>query len=351
MDIKKKKTNLLNLDKEKMEKFFKKLGEKTYRANQIMKWIYHKYCDNFDKMNNINKILKKKLKSVSTISTLKIYNKKISIDGTIKWIFKIKNKKIETIYIPNKKKATLCLSSQIGCPIKCKFCLTGKSKFTRNLKVHEIISQIWKISEIIYKNKEKYKPITNIVMMGMGEPLLNIKNVICAIKIINNNFGFGISKRKITLSTSGISPAIIKLANQIDIKLAISLHAPNNEIRNQIIPINQKYNIQSILKSAQYFLKKTKSNKKKITIEYIMLKKINDSEKNAHKLVKCLKDLPCKINLIPFNTFPDTSYKASSDKQINQFAKILKKKGFITTIRKSRGKDIKAACGQLSEKN
>lgn len=351
MDIKKKKTNLLNLDKEKMEKFFKKLGEKTYRANQIMKWIYHKYCDNFDKMNNINKILKKKLKSVSTISTLKIYNKKISIDGTIKWIFKIKNKKIETIYIPNKKKATLCLSSQIGCPIKCKFCLTGKSKFTRNLKVHEIISQIWKISEIIYKNKEKYKPITNIVMMGMGEPLLNIKNVICAIKIINNNFGFGISKRKITLSTSGISPAIIKLANQIDIKLAISLHAPNNEIRNQIIPINQKYNIQSILKSAQYFLKKTKSNKKKITIEYIMLKKINDSEKNAHKLVKCLKDLPCKINLIPFNTFPDTSYKASSNKQINQFAKILKKKGFITTIRKSRGKDIKAACGQLSEKN
>lgn len=346
-----KKINLLNINKKELNNFLNKIGEKPFRANQIMKWIYGNYCNNFNSMLNINKKLRNKLNNIATIYSPKIKKKEYSKDGTIKWTFKIENQEIETVYIPNKKKSTICISSQLGCPLKCDFCLTGKQGFNRNLKVFEIIGQIWSIAKKIYFSKKYvYKPITNVVIMGMGEPLLNFKNITKAIDIMLDKEGFNFSKRKITLSTSGISPMIKKLAYKTDIKLAISLHAPNNDIRNKIMPINKKYNIENVLKNAKFFLKKTKANNKKITIEYIMLNQVNDDTKHAYQLIKHLKNIPSKINLIPLNTFTNSKYKTSCKKKILSFSEILIKNGFVTTIRKPRGKDIQAACGQLSGK-
>lgn len=348
---KRKKINLLNMKKKEINDFLIKIGEKPFRTQQIMKWIYNYYCDDFNLMLNINTKLRNKLNNIAVIRYPEIKKKKISKDGTIKWSFQIENQEIETVYIPNKKTSTICISSQLGCPLKCNFCLTGQQGFDRNLKVFEIIGQIWSIAKKIYLSKKfTYKPITNVVIMGMGEPLLNFKNITNAINIMLDKQGFNFSKRKITLSTSGISPMIKKLASKTDIKLAISLHASNNYLRNKIMPINKKYNIENVLKNAKYFLKKTKANNKKITIEYIMLNGINDKTKHAYQLIKYLKNLPSKINLIPLNTFVNSKYNTSCKKRIISFSKILIQNGFVTTIRKTRGQDIQAACGQLSGK-
>ncbi|CUR53718.1 Dual-specificity RNA methyltransferase RlmN [Serratia symbiotica] len=343
------KINLLNFNRKKMHIFFKKINEKSFHADQVMKWIYHHYCDDFYKMTNISKILQNKLKNIAEICAPEIITEKYSIDGTIKWIIKIDNQQIETVYIPNTNRATLCISSQIGCILGCTFCSTAQQGFKRNLYVSEIIGQVWRISKIINSLKHINKrPITNIVMMGMGEPLLNLKNVVPAIEIMLDDFGFGLSKRHVTLSTSGISPALKMLSNMIDISLAISLHAPNNEIRNKIMPINYKYNIESILIAVNDYIKKSKANKGRVTIEYVMLNNINDSIDNAHQLAKILKNTPCKINLIPWNPFPMAPYYCSSNNRINHFLQILTKYGFTTIIRKIRGNDINAACGQLT---
>ncbi|MCR3755144.1 MAG: 23S rRNA m(2)A2503 methyltransferase/tRNA m(2)A37 methyltransferase [Candidatus Westeberhardia cardiocondylae] len=346
----KNKINLLDMDKTKLRTYLKSIGEKTFRANQIMKWIYQRYCDNFNKMTNIGKNLQKKLKISTKISAPNILDEKHSIDGTIKWIIQINSKTIETVYIPEKNRKTLCISSQIGCPIKCKFCATGGIKFEKNLAVSEIIGQIWKISKLLSKknkNIKKFKPITNIVVMGMGEPLLNINNIITSINIMLDKEGMKFSKRKITLSTVGISPAIKKITDKIDVVLAISLHAPNNKIRNNIIPINKKYNINSCLNSMKEYIKKSSANKGKATIEYVMLKHINDKIEHAHQLAKLLKNFPCKINLIPWNSFPGSKYKCSSKINIKNFFEILQQYKLTVTIRKTRGSDIYASCGQL----
>lgn len=340
------KINLLNLDRKNMEKYFAKINEKPFRASQIMKWIYHNYSNNFDEMTNISKNLKNKLKQTSVIHPPKILKKYYSIDGTIKWILEIDKQQIESIYIPSKKRATLCISSQIGCYLNCDFCLTGKQGFNRNLYVSEIIGQIWTIKKKIKSSKRKLPKITNITIMGMGEPLLNLNNIITSINIMADKFGFSFSNKHITLSTAGIAPAIKKISST-NISLAVSLHATNNIIRNKIMPINKKYNIKTLLKSIKYFLKKSK-NKNHITIEYIMLKNINDQKHHANKLIKILRGIKAKINLIPFNSFKESTYKSSSIEKINIFSNILKKSGIISTIRKSRGNDIYAACGQLS---
>lgn len=341
----KRKINFLDIDRKQLQKFFLSIGEKIFRADQIMKWIYHFNIDNFDYMTNITKNLRIKLKKIAEIKAPIIYKKFFSKDGVIKWAFKINNKYIETVYIPEKKRSTICISSQIGCALKCDFCATTKNGFKGNLKVSEIIGQIWLFNKFI--KKKKLPKLTNIVFMGMGEPLLNIKNVVSSIKIILDDFGFGISKHHLTLSTSGISPAIKKLGNIVDISLAISLHAPNNNLRNKIMPINRKYNINSVLHAAKNYLKNKKANKGKITIEYIMIDHFNDSIKFAHQLTLCLKNIPCKINLIPFNYFSESLYHCSSKERIFNFFKFLVKNKFNVTIRKSRGSDINAACGQL----
>ncbi|CRK85542.1 Dual-specificity RNA methyltransferase RlmN [Candidatus Providencia siddallii] len=343
------KINLLNLNRKKMTDFFDQLGEKTFRVNQIMKWIYRYYYDNFDQMTNLNKDLRLKLKKISEISAPQIFEEHRSLDGTIKWIIAIDKQQIECVYIPEITRATLCISSQLGCAIGCKFCFTAKQGFNRNLNVSEIIGQVWQAAKNIYLLK--YKPITNIVVMGMGEPLLNLNNIVSAIEIMTDDFGFGFSKRRVILSTVGIVPALDKLVDMIDVSLAISLHASTDSVRNSIIPINKKYNIKSILHSVNRYLIKSKANTGgKVTIEYVMLKYINDSIEDAYKLADCLKKTPSKLNLIPWNNFPGGLYNCSSDSQIKLFADVLKKEGFIVTIRKTRGNDINAACGQLTGK-
>ncbi|CAL4043017.1 23S rRNA (adenine(2503)-C(2))-methyltransferase RlmN [Buchnera aphidicola] len=342
------KINLLNLHYTQMCKFFVSIGEKKFCADQIMHWIYHKYCDDFNKMTNISTVLRKKLHDICVIKAPNFVKEKKSIDGTIKWQVAVNNHLVETVYIPEKTRSTLCVSSQIGCVLECTFCATGKMVFKGNLKVSDIIGQIWNAAKIINNDPfKKKRPITNIVFMGMGEPLLNLKNVVNSLKIILNYCGFNISKNKVTLSTAGIVPALDQLSSMIDVNLAISLHAPNNLIRNKIMSINKKYNIQDLLYSVSRYLNISKANRGGVTIEYVMLDRINDEVFHAEELAFILKKIPSKINLIPWNIFTHSIYKSSDFVRIKKFASILIKKGFFTIIRKNRGIDIKAACGQL----
>ncbi|VAX76525.1 23S rRNA (adenine(2503)-C(2))-methyltransferase RlmN [Buchnera aphidicola] len=348
--INEKKVNLLDFNLTQMINFMLTLGEKKFRAIQVMNWIYKKYNTKFSKMSNLSNKLKKKLEKTANINLPECIKKQKSIDGTIKWNFLFGSDFIETIYIPEKKRATLCISSQVGCMLKCSFCATGSLGYKRNLLVSEIIGQIWfainKIREYQFKNPALPK-IKNIVMMGMGEPLLNLKNVLIAVDIILNSHSFNFSKNKVTLSTSGIVPAINKIAGKIDISLAISLHAPNDIIRNMIMPINKIYNINSLLSSVKNYLLYSKANKSIVTIEYVMLLNINDQLKHAKELINLLKDISCKINLIPWNPIKNSFYKCSNYTRIIIFFNYLKSNGYTVTIRKNRGSDIDAACGQL----
>ncbi len=345
-----KKINLLDLDRNMMEIFFLNLGEKKFVVDQIMHWIYKKFCFNFSSMNNISKKLRNKLLILCEIKLPKIFDIKYSIDGTIKLVLNVNNDLIETVYIPEKNRKTLCISSQVGCPIKCSFCATGKMKFKRNLLVSEIIGQILLVIVFLKENNflVKYdKYITNIVFMGMGEPLLNFDNVINSIKIMIDYSGFFFSKKKIVLSTSGIVPSIYKLIGIIDVIITLSLHAPNNLLRSKIMSINNRYNLYDILKAMNIYIKKSKSNKGKLNIEYIMLHKVNDSYECAKQLVDLLKFFSVKINLIPYNCIYGSFYTKSSNERILFFHNYLKKKNIFSFIRKTRGLDINASCGQL----
>lgn len=314
-----------------------------------MKWIYHYCCDDLDQMTDINKHLRARLKMLVEIRAPEVAEERRSSDGTIKWAIKVGDQQIETVYIPEDDRATLCISSQVGCALQCTFCSTGQQGFNRNLRVSEIIGQVWRAAKIIGAAKGTgQRPITNVVMMGMGEPLLNLTNVVPAIEIMLDGFGFGLSKRRVTLSTSGVVPALEKLGDMIDVALAISLHAPNDTIRDEIVPINRKYNIETFLSAVRRYLEKSNANQGRVTVEYVMLNHINDGTEHAHQLAACLKDTPCKINLIPWNPFPDSPYGRSSNSRIDRFAKVLKGYGFTTIVRKTRGADIDAACGQLA---
>ena len=343
------KVNLLDMDRKQMRQFFIDMGEKPFRADQVMKWIYHHCYDDFDLMTDINKALRTKLKSVAEIRAPEIAQEQCSTDGTIKWAITVGEQQVETVYIPKDDRATLCVSSQVGCALECKFCSTAQQGFNRNLRVAEIIGQVWRAAKVIGSLKASgRRPITNVVMMGMGEPLLNLNNVIPAMEIMMDDFGFGLSKRRVTLSTSGVVPALDKLGDMIDVALAISLHAPTDAIRDEIVPINKKYNIETFLASVRRYLTKSNANQGRVTVEYVMLNDVNDSIEHAHQLAECLKYTPSKINLIPWNPFPGTPYYRSSNSRIDRFAKVLMKYGFATIVRKTRGDDIDAACGQLA---
>lgn len=343
------KINLMNLTRQEMRDLFKEMGEKPFRADQLMKWIYHFGEDNFDNMTNINKVLREKLKAIAEIKAPEIAVEQRSADGTIKWAMQVGGQQIETVYIPEADRATLCVSSQVGCALACTFCSTAQQGFNRNLTVSEIIGQVWRASKIIGNfGVTGIRPITNVVMMGMGEPLLNMNNVIPAMEIMLDDFAYGLSKRRVTLSTSGVVPALDKLREQIDVALAISLHAPNDEIRDEIVPINKKYNIKMLMDSVNEYLKVSNANHGKVTIEYVMLDHINDGVEHAHQLAEVLKDTPCKINLIPWNPFPEAPYAKSSNTRIDRFQKTLMEYGFTVIVRKTRGDDIDAACGQLA---
>ncbi|MCK2084061.1 bifunctional tRNA (adenosine(37)-C2)-methyltransferase TrmG/ribosomal RNA large subunit methyltransferase RlmN [Aeromonas sp. 3925] len=337
------KTNLLDLDRDAMRAFFVELGEKPFRADQIMKWIYHSGCDDFDQMSNVNKALRERLKAIAEIRAPEISREQRSADGTIKWALQVGDQEVETVYIPEADRATLCVSSQVGCALACTFCSTAQQGFNRNLKVSEIIGQVWRAAKVVGGKRS----ITNVVMMGMGEPLLNLANVVPAMSLMMDDFGFGISKRRVTLSTSGVVPALDMLGDQIDVALAISLHAPNDKLRSEIMPINDKYNIEAFLAGVRRYLAKSNANGGRVTVEYVLLDHINDDMQHAHELAQVLKETPCKINLIPFNPFPGNPFGKPSNSRIDRFSKVLMEYGLTVIVRKTRGDDIDAACGQL----
>ena len=344
-----KKINLMDLTRQQMREFFKELGEKPFRADQLVKWIYHFGEDNFDNMTNINKKLREKLKAVAEIKAPEVAVEQRSADGTIKWAMQVGEQQVETVYIPEADRATLCVSSQVGCALACTFCSTAQQGFNRNLTVSEIIGQVWRASKIIGNfGVTGIRPITNVVMMGMGEPLLNVANVVPAMEIMLDDFAYGLSKRRVTLSTSGVVPALDNLSKMIDVALAISLHAPNDELRDEIVPINKKYNIKMLIDSVNRYLSVSNANHGKVTIEYVMLDHVNDGIEHAHQLAEVLKNTPCKINLIPWNPFPEAPYAKSSNTRIDRFQKTLMEYGFTVIIRKTGGDDIDAACGQLA---
>lgn len=343
------KINLLDLNRQQMREFFLSLGEKPFRADQVMKWIYHYCCDDFEQMTDINKKLRNRLMELTEIRAPEVAEEMRSTDGTIKWAIRVGDQLVETVYIPEGDRATLCVSSQVGCALECKFCSTAQQGFNRNLRVSEIIGQVWRAAKIVGAAKiTGQRPITNVVMMGMGEPLLNLNNVVPAMEIMLDDFGFGLSKRRVTLSTSGVVPALDKLGDMIDVALAISLHAPNDKLRDDIVPINKKYNIETFLAAVKRYIGKSNANQGRVTIEYVLLDHVNDSTDDAHELAALLKETPCKINLIPWNPFPGAPYGRSSNSRIDRFSKVLMDYGFTTIVRKTRGDDIDAACGQLA---
>ncbi len=338
-----KKINLLGHSLESLESFFSEINHSKFRAKQLMIWVHQKGILDFDLMTNFNKSLREKLKEVAILQPPKIIEEHISNEGTHKYLIEIESgSMVEMVIIPEKNRRTLCVSSQAGCALQCSFCATGAQGFDQNLHSHEIIGQLWLSN---FSNKYN-NPITNVVFMGMGEPLLNFDAVIESAKIMKDQLGYGLSRKRVTISTSGIVPKINKLSKAIDVSLAISLHASEDKLRNQIVPINKKYPIESLLKSCREYLKNYQ-NKRIITIEYILINEVNDSLDHAKKLSKLLSNISCKINLIPFNNFKGSDYKRPSMKKITNFKKYLMSKGYITTLRITRGDAIDGACGQL----
>lgn len=343
------KINLLDFDRKGLRTFFsEELGEKAFRADQIMKWMYHFGCDDFDQMNNINKKLREKLKHKCEIRAPYVSEAQHSVDGTIKWAMKVGDQDVETVYIPDGDRATLCVSSQVGCALACTFCSTAQQGFNRNLKVSEIVGQIWRAAREIGLEKETgRRPITNVVMMGMGEPLLNMKNLIPSLDIMLDDLGFGLSKRRVTVSTSGVVSGLEQMIGKVDVALAISLHAPTDELRSEIMPINDRWNIEAFLACVREYIESSNANRGRVTVEYVLLDHINDDMNHARQLAELLKDTPAKINLIPFNPYPGSPYKKPSNSRIDRFMKTLMEYDFTVTVRKTRGDDIDAACGQL----
>ena len=343
------KTNLLGLSCSEMEAFFLALGEKKYRAHQMMKWIHVHQVDQFSQMTDVGKKLREKLEQIAEIRPPEVIHESISRDGTRKWVFQVDGGgAVETVFIPDGRRGTLCVSSQVGCSVDCSFCSTGKQGFQRDLSSAEVIGQVWLASRAFGPRKNLGEhPITNVVMMGMGEPLLNFDNVVRAMRIMKDDLAYGISKRRITLSTSGVVPMIDKLSEELDVSLAISLHAPNDELRNKLVPLNRKYPLNELLAACRRYVDKIPNKKKSITMEYVLLKGINDQPEHARQLLKLLANLPVKLNLIPFNPFPHSGYERSTRKDIFAFHKYLNDHGMLTTIRTTRGDDIDAACGQL----
>lgn len=343
------KANLLDFDRAGMRAFFETLGEKPFRADQVLKWLYHHGAADVDQMTNLSKALRDKLKTETEIYVPNVETDHLSADGTSKWTFRLRGGNgIETVFIPEKNRGTLCVSSQIGCALDCSFCATGRQGFNRNLTTGEIIGQVWLATQLLAeKPATRDHRITNVVMMGMGEPLLNFNHLVRALNLMLDDNGYGLSKRRVTVSTSGVLPAMDKLKETVDVSLAVSLHAPNDELRTQLVPINEKYPIKELMDACRRWVG-TGDRKRHILFEYVMLDGVNDQPQHARELVKLLKGFPAKVNLIPFNPFPMSGYKRSSDQSVSRFWKILNDNRIVATRRKTRGDDIEAACGQLA---
>ncbi len=342
--------NLLGLSEEKLISFFAEMGEKKFRAKQVLKWIHQYGVTDFDEMSNISKVLREKLKRSAIVFAPEVIKQWDSVDGTRKFLIKVSGgNAVETVFIPDGERGTLCVSSQVGCSLDCSFCATGKQGFNRDLSCAEIIGQVWVAAKSFGQLAEKGpRKVTNVVMMGMGEPLMNFENVVDAMNLMMHDHCYGLSKRRVTLSTSGVVPMLDKLGDHTDACLAISLHAPNDALRNELVPINRKYPIAMLLDSAKRYITGLPDNRRKITIEYTLIDHVNDRVEHAHELAELLRDVPVKINLIPFNPFNLSDYKRVSNNALRRFQDILVEAGYIVTVRTTRGDDIDAACGQLA---
>ena len=358
--------NLLDFDAKNLTGFCGEIGERPFRAKQLLRWIHQSGEADFDGMSNLAKVLREKLSATAVVKPPEVISEHISTDGTRKWLMNVgSGNGIEAVFIPESRRSTLCVSSQVGCALACTFCSTGRQGFNRNLGVAEIIGQLWWANKALATTKEEVVPennsiseikqvhpaehnykVSNVVMMGMGEPLANFENVVSALDLMLDDNAYGLSRRRVTVSTSGLVPAIDRLSERCPVALAVSLHAPNDMLRDELVPINKKYPLKELLAACQRYLKTAPRNF--ITFEYIMLAGINDSISQARELVKLVKDTPCKFNLIPFNPFPNSGYKCSSSEAIRQFRDVLMQAGLISTVRKTRGDDIDAACGQLA---
>ena len=342
------KVNLLNFNYQQMRQFMADCGEKPYRAQQLMQWIHQAGLHDFNQMSNVGKVLRERLSQIAEIRLPQVVSCQQSSDGTHKWLLKLDcGNCIETVFIPEVNRGTLCVSSQVGCALNCTFCSTAKQGFNRNLSTAEIIGQVWlAVRELSQHQGTHDKRITNVVMMGMGEPLLNFDNVVSAMDIMMDDLAYGLSKRRVTLSTSGVIPEMERLREISPVSLAVSLHAPNDALRNELVPINKKYPLAQLMAICKNYFKD--EPKRVVTFEYVMLKGVNDQAEHAAQLIKLLQDVPAKVNLIPFNPFPLTQYQRSSQATIDAFRDRLVKKGINTITRKTRGEDIDAACGQLA---
>src|SRR5688572_13860807 len=349
------KTNLFDLDRASLERFFEDtLGEKKFRAHQVMKWIHHRYVTDFSEMTDLGKALRAKLEQHAEVRVPQVIFDKASNDGTHKWLLGMDPKNaIEAVFIPDKGRGTLCVSSQVGCALNCQFCSTATQGFNRNLSTAEIIGQVWVAARHLGNVPHQQRKLTNVVMMGMGEPLANFDNVVRAMSIMRDDLGYGLANKRVTLSTAGMVPMIDRLGEESDVSLAVSLHAPNDELRSELVPLNKKYPIEQLMDACvRYALRKRGTS---VTFEYTLMKGVNDQPQHARQLVRLLRQFDnavqmkdaAKVNLIPFNPFPGTRFERPDDAAIRGFQKLLNEAGMIAPVRRTRGDDIDAACGQL----
>ena len=347
--------NLFDLDRLQLEDFFEHvLGEKRYRAHQVMKWIHHRYVTDFAGMTDLGKVLRAKLEQHAEVRAPMVIVDTASTDGTHKWLLGMDAKNaIEAVFIPDKGRGTLCVSSQVGCALACSFCSTGTQGFNRNLTTAEIIGQVWVAARYLGNVPHQQRKLTNVVMMGMGEPLMNFDNVVRAMSIMRDDLGYGLANKRVTLSTAGMVPMIDRLGVESDVSLAVSLHAPNDELRSELVPLNKKYPIAELLAACQRYVQR--KPRVSITFEYTLMKDVNDQPAHARQLAKLMRQFDnavqmkdaAKVNLIPFNPFPGTRYERSDEQDIRTFQKLLQESRVLTTVRRTRGDDIDAACGQL----
>lgn len=342
-----KRVNLLGLSLADMTAFFAELGEKPFRAKQVFRWIHHGGVADFAAMTDLAKALRDKLPQHCVIEAPTQMVEQRSEDGTVKWLLDVgTGNGIEAVFIPEDDRGTLCISSQVGCALDCSFCSTGKQGFNRNLSTAEIIGQLWWANRALGRDPKGERIVSNVVMMGMGEPLANFDEVTRAMDIMLDDHGYGLSRRRVTLSTSGLVPQLLKLKERCPVALAVSLHAPNDALRDVLVPINKKHPLRELLPAIRSYLEAAPRDF--VTFEYVMLDNVNDRVEHAEELVRLVGDLPCKFNLIPFNPFPNSGYVRSSNNAIHRFRDVLVKAGFVVTVRKTRGDDIDAACGQLA---
>jgi len=338
--------NLVGHDRGDLERLLVSFGEKPFRASQLMKWIHQQGVSDFMAMTNLSKQLRGELSDRATLVRPEIVSDRVSPDGTRKWLLRLADGNcIESVFIPETGRGTLCVSSQVGCGLNCSFCATARQGFNRNLETHEIVAQL-RLANDLLRTADNERPVSNVVMMGMGEPLLNYSNVVRAMALMQDDFAYGLSKRRVTLSTSGLIPEMRRLSTDCPVSLAVSLHAANDALRDQLVPINRRYPINELLWACRDYLRGLPHQR--VTFEYVMLDGVNDRDEDARQLARLLGDVPCKLNLIPFNPFADCGFERSPQARIDRFRDLLMRKGIMTITRKTRGDEIDAACGQLA---